>query len=276
MKKTFLAFITAFVMAWFVGCAHNTGTLNLTMSPTPVVSRILQRGELVVGMVGNMPPLNMTDKDGRIFGLEPDLAAFMAKAMGVELKIEVMDFPDLLPALEQGRVDMIVSGFAMTPRRNLKVAFVGPYYISGKSLLTKTETLAEIEDGHVLNNPNIRLSALKNSTSQEFVEKNLPKARLKTAKDYDQAIKMVLEDKVDAMIADFPVCAVSLFRYPQENLMALLKPMSYEPIGIAVPASDHLMVNWVENYLQRAEAVGLLEKLEAKWFDDDSWLEKLP
>ncbi len=276
MKKIVFALVVALVPLCIVGCAHNAGTPLQASSPTPVASRILQRGELVVGMVGDMPPLNMTAQDGRIIGFEPDLAASMAKSMGVKLKIETMDFPDLLPALEKGDVDMIVSGMTITPKRNLTVAFAGPYYISGKSMLTKTETLANIENASDLNNPQTRLAALENSTSQEFVERYLPNAQLIKVKDYDQAVDMILNDQAEAMIADFPICAVSMFRYPEANLIPLVKPLTYEPIGIAVSASDHLMVNWAENYLEIAATVGLLDKLEEKWFENDSWLEQLP
>ena len=45
--------------------------------------------------------------------------------------------------------------------------------------------------------------ALKGSTSQAFVEKAMPDATLVAANDYDEAVKMVLEDKVHAMVADY-------------------------------------------------------------------------
>jgi polar amino acid transport system substrate-binding protein len=236
----------------------------------------LEKGLLTVGLVGSMPPLNMTTKDGDIIGMEPDLAAAMAKAMGVELEIATMDFPDLLPALQRGEIDMVLSNMTITGKRNLKVAFVGPYYISGKSLLTKLDTLADIDETSVLNGPETTLVALEGSTSQEFVEKVVPKAKLAKAKNYDEAVAMVLSDEADAMIADFPACVVSVFRYPEENLTALVKPLTYEPIGVALSAGDHLMVNWVENFLETAEATGFLEKIEEKWMGDDSWLDRLP
>ena len=90
---------------------------------SPVIDRILAKKELVVGTAATMPPLNMTTKDGKIIGYEPDLAAIFADAMGVKLTMKPMRFSDLLPALQAGKVDMILSGMTMTPKRNLTVAF---------------------------------------------------------------------------------------------------------------------------------------------------------
>src|SRR5215467_11178108 len=96
------------------------------------LSRIQQRGELVVGTAASMPPLNMTTKTGAIIGFEVDMARAMADAMNVKLRLAPMPFAELLPALNAGSVDMVISGMTMTPQRNMTVAFVGPYYISGK------------------------------------------------------------------------------------------------------------------------------------------------
>ncbi len=277
MRKPVLWVLTTVLAVCLAGCVHTSGTTS-TGSPlaSPVASRILERGELNVGMAGDMPPLNMTNRNGKVIGMEPDLAKSMASAMGVKLTIKTMNFPDLLPALAKGEVDMVMSGMTITPKRNLKTAFVGPYYESGKSLLTKTDTFADIEDAEVLNSPDTKLAALENSTSQEWVEKILPKAKLIKAKNYEQAVDLILKGQADALIADFPICLVTVFRYPEENLMALGTPLSYEPIGVAVSGSDHLMINWLENYLKIAKAAGYLDKLEEKWFQDDFWLDELP
>ena len=52
-----------------------------------------------------MPPLNMTAKDGTIIGLEADLAGIFAVAMDVRLTMKPMQFDDLLPALQAGKIE---------------------------------------------------------------------------------------------------------------------------------------------------------------------------
>ncbi|MCD6533014.1 MAG: transporter substrate-binding domain-containing protein [Deltaproteobacteria bacterium] len=246
------------------------------ISTSPVLEKIATRGELIVGTAASMPPLNMTTKSGKIIGIEPDIATFIAAAMGVELNLKAMPFHQLLPALKSGEIDMVMSNMTMTGKRNLKVAFVGPYFLSGKSILTKDIAIASIEDGEALNNPETTLAALKGSTSQQVVEGLLPKANFVPAETYDEAVKLVLDGKVNALVADYPICLISTFRYPEAELSTMLKPFTFEPIGIAIPANDPLLVNWLQNFFISFKGSGELERITKHWLDNGSWLELLP
>jgi len=268
MKRAIVLIVLVLTLGLMSACAG-------VMGP-PVINRIQQKGELVVGTAASMPPFNMTTKEGKIIGFEPDLAQSLASAMGVKLKLESMPFADLIPALEAGKIDMVMSSMTMLTERNMKVAFVGPYFISGKSLLTKTQTFLSVEDASQIDKPTTTLVALKGSTSQLFVEELIPKATLIRAKDYDEAVKMVVEGKAHAMVADYPICVISVFRYPDAELATLLTPLTYEPLGIALPANDSLLINLVENFLEAFEGSGELEELRERWFENGSWLRKLP
>ena len=240
------------------------------------LAKILDRGELRVGMSGSQPPLNMSDTRGQIIGLEVDIMKTLADSMGLELKYVTMPFAELLPALEQGSVDLVISGMTITPERNARVAFAGPYFISGKSVLTKSETIARVTETTTLDDPNRTYAALAGSTSEEFVREVLPKAKLVLTEDYDTAVAMVINDEVEAMVADFPICKISVLRNPDAGLSTLATPFTIEPLGIALPADDPLFLNLVENYLNTLEGTGLLTAFKAKWFSDGSWLNELP
>jgi polar amino acid transport system substrate-binding protein len=162
-------------------------------SSSPVLDRILSRAELRVGMSGDMPPLNMTTREDKIIGLDADLAALLADAMGVKLNIKKMAFAQLLPALEAGSIDMIISNMTMTPDRNLKVAFVGPYFISGKGLLTRRSTLAQAKKLEDLNSPQFTFVALKGSTSEAVTRKGAPQAKLLTVSTENEGVQMVID-----------------------------------------------------------------------------------
>jgi len=73
-------------------------TSYVSASPISTLDHIQKKGELVVGTSGDMPPLNMTTKDGEIIGLEPDIAKLIADGMGVKLRFEKMPFSKLLEA----------------------------------------------------------------------------------------------------------------------------------------------------------------------------------
>lgn len=246
-------------------------------SPAPSrLTRILETGELRVGLTANQPPLNMKSKSGEIIGLDVDLVRALAGSMQLEVKLVEMPFADLLSSLEKGDVDLVVSGMTITPERNARVAFVGPYVISGKSVLTKSETLARVTDRTVLDDPARSYAVLAGSTSETFVRAAFPKAKLVATVDYDEAVQMVLDDEVDALIADYPICALSVLRFPDAGLSTLITPFTIEPLGIALPADDPLFVNLVENYLSTIEGTGILIQLKAKWFADASWISQLP
>jgi len=267
MKKGCWPLLTALCLSLLIPCAASAG---------PALDRILQRRELIVGITGNQPPLNATTKEGQIIGLDADLATYMSAAMGVKLSFSPMPFAELLPALLAGKVDVVISGMSMSPDRNLKVAFVGPYFVSGKSMVTreeKAESLSSIAD---LAAPNVKIVALEGSTSQTLVKTVIPAAQLQTTTDYDKALAQVIEGKADAMVADYPFCALAVLRNPGKKLITLDEPFTFEPLGIALPGDDPLLINWVQNYLMTLEGSDGLQTLLDRWFKDAAWLSQLP
>lgn len=275
MKKAGILIALLLALTLVSGCKHTTGK-DTVAQPVSALDRISQSGQLVVGTAGSMPPLNMTTKDGEIIGLEPDMVNRMAAAMGVKATFKTFAFADLLPALEAGKVDMVLSNMTITGKRNMKVAFVGPYFISGKTFLTTETWVASAREPEEVNSPSTKLTALRGSTSQEFVEKAFPKATLLLAKDYDESVAMVLQGKADAMIADYPICLLSVIRYPDHNLISVVPPYTYEPIGIAIQKNDPLLANWLENFLGAMAGSGDLKELQEKWFKGGNWIQKLP
>ena len=178
--------------------------------------------------------------------------------------------------LEKGEIDIIMSGMTMTPARNLRVAFVGPYMISGKSILTTSAALAKIGEAGDVDQSQVKMAALRGSTSQDFVSEVWPRMQLTVTDDYDEAINLVREGKVGAMVADFPICALSVMRFPDDGFATLTQPLTLEPMGVAMPPNDPLFLNMMENYLGALEGIGVLELLEEKWFQDGSWLIQMP
>ena len=253
------------LVAMAMGAAGQAFAAPTGATVSPVIDRIMAKKELVVGTAAGMPPMNMTTKDGQIVGMEVDLARVFAAAMEVKLTLKPMPFNELLPALEAGKIDMVLSEMTMTPIRNLKVAFVA------RTSTRENRSSEEGErgfDGTIsqLNNPDKTLVALKGSTSQRFVEKLMPQAKLLLADDYNQAVVMVRNDKATAMVADFPICILSVVRFPEADLVTLDKPLTYEPIGVALHPSDQLLVNWVQNVINTLQKGGEMQMLIQRWF----------
>jgi polar amino acid transport system substrate-binding protein len=250
-------------------------TLAAVAPAASTLAGIQKKGELVVGTTGTQPPLNATAKTGEIIGYDADLARFIARSMGVKIKFEKMPFAKLLPALESGKIDMIISSMTMTLERNLKVAFVGPYYVSGKGILTRGDSVAQLQQGDGLNNPEFKVAALANSTSKEFVKATAPQAQLVEIPSYDAGLEMLKLDQINAMVADYPFCAFSAFRYRDQGLVAGQSRLTFEPLGIAVHP-DPLLLNWLRNFVIMLDGSGQLKMLGKKWFESGDWIQQLP
>ena len=252
------------------------GASGLAAQDGATLNRVVANQVLRVGMSGAQPPFNMRGRTDSLMGLEVDLAKILASAMQVELKIVTKPFSQLMAALAAGEVDMVISGMAITPGRAQTAGFVGPYMLSGKSILTNSTALAAIDSSDDINRRNLKLAALENSTSEAFIKRHAPQAQFVPIQDYDAGVQMVLNDEVDALVADMPITLLSLMRYPDAGLATLSQPLTIEPIGIAVPAADHRFQSLVQNYLDTLEGTGILEALRAKWLEDGSWVAALP
>lgn len=269
--KRWSLFLALSTCAAVAGCAAMSST---GASPSPVIARILDRGELRVGTSGTQPPLSATAKDGSLMGFDIEIANAMAQAMGVKLTLVPMDFAALLPAVQSGTVDMALSGLTMTPQRNLKVAFVGPYLVSGMSLLTKSKTMTKLRKAEEINTADVRVAALRGSTAEKFAETNMPKAQMLLVDTLDEGVAQVREGKVDALIADHPFCLVSVYRY-RDELATLDTPFTFEPLGIALPPNDPLLVNWTQNELADLDDSGTIYDMMYTWFEEDDWVSRL-
>ena len=248
---------------------------SIEVQSQAVINKIIKEGKIKVGLTGTQPPFSVEAKDGTVIGYEVDLAIQLAKSLSVEVDFVRMPFSDLLNALEKGKVDIIMSGMTITVQRNLRVAFKGPYMVSGKSILTKSSVLKTVTSASELNNDWVKLATLKGSTSEDFAKANIPQAKIILIDNYDEGVQMVREGKIDALLADFSICAYSILKYPNEGLLTLNTPLTIEPIGIALPPNDPLLMNLVENFFKVMQLNGGLEKLQEKWFRSGVWLDQV-
>lgn len=246
-----------------------------TTNAQKTINSIIKNSEFRVGLTGDQPPYNMKNRNGELMGYEVDIAKAIANGMGVQLKMEVMPFSQLLPALKAGKIDAIMSGMAVTALRSADVLFAGPYIVSGKSILAKSSTIGKLKGVEAANNADYKITCLKGSTSEAFVKGSMPKAQILAVSNYEEGINKVLNDEVDAMVADYPICMITVMRNQGKDLVTLEGPLNIEPIGMAIPAGDIHFHNLIENYLEALRMSGALKALNDKWLEDGSWLVNL-
>jgi polar amino acid transport system substrate-binding protein len=266
MKKGFVFFAILLVFSFLFASIAPAG---------PVLEKILKNGTLRVGTSGSQPPMTATTRKGALIGMDIDIAKLIAAGLGVKVNFVTMPFSKLLPALKAGEVDMVISGMTITQERNRSLAFVGPYYVSGKGILAVAEKYAALQEASGLDTPEVTAAALKDSTSKKFIETLMPKAKMMTTDTYDQAIDLLLKGKIDVFVADLPYCALTAYRFREKGLIAGNSPLNFEPLGIAM-REDTLLINWVRNFMIRLKGTGLLTELHKRWLDGGPWVEQLP
>jgi polar amino acid transport system substrate-binding protein len=237
--------------------------------------RIKRTGRLRVGMAGDYPPLSARTMAGNIIGLEADLASALAAVLEVELVIIEKPFGELIESVRKGDVDIAISGITMTPRRNLEVAFAGPYYLSRKAILGTPDQLEDITAVHQLHGRLLKVAAVSGSTSESLVRRVLPSATHFFVANQDEAIRLVLREEVDVLIADDPVIRFALLRNPDSGLTFVESDFSAQPLGIAISSKDPLFVNLIGNYLKSLEYMGTFDRLREKWFENADWVSNL-
>jgi polar amino acid transport system substrate-binding protein len=248
---------------------------SVTAFPQKYLKKIQERNELRVGMTAKQPPFAIKTQEGKIIGYEAELAEMLANAMGVNLKIVEIPFTDLLNSLEDGKVDMVMSGMTMTIKRNMKTIFVGPHLLSGKSILFRSDFFSNTDEPQDLNNKNVNIVALKGSNSEIFVKKEIPNAVLTLALDYEEGIKMLEENKVQIMLADYPICAYTALIHPEKGLYTIDQPLTIEPIGVALPVDAAHFQNLVENFIGVLSLDGTLAEMQSYWFDSGEWIDQV-
>jgi polar amino acid transport system substrate-binding protein len=112
------------------------GVLTVTAASADVLDDIKKKGVLVVGTKADYRPFGFLDPSGKIVGFEPDLAADVAKRLGVKLELIPVVASNRIQFLQQGKIDMMIATMSDTPERRKIVDIVEPnYYGSGTNVL---------------------------------------------------------------------------------------------------------------------------------------------
>jgi polar amino acid transport system substrate-binding protein len=100
------------------------------------VAEIKKKGVLVVGVKTDYPPWGTRDAAGNIVGMEADMAADVARRLGVKLELVSVVSSNRMQFLQQGKIDLMIATMSDTAERRKVVGIVDPvYYASGVAIL---------------------------------------------------------------------------------------------------------------------------------------------
>jgi polar amino acid transport system substrate-binding protein len=110
--------------------------LGAAAAKAGVLDDIKKRGTLIVGTKADYKPYGFRDPSGKIIGIEPELAADVARRLGVKLELVPVVASNRMQFLEQGKIDLMIATMNDTPERRQVVNIVEPdYYASGTNVL---------------------------------------------------------------------------------------------------------------------------------------------
>jgi polar amino acid transport system substrate-binding protein len=256
----------------------NSFASDINLWKNSTLNKIIQRGELRVGLDPGYMPFEMKDKKGRIIGYDADIARAMAKAMGVKVKFVPTAFDGVLAGLLTEKFDIIISAMTITQQRNLKVNFSDPYIVVGQTILLRKDLKDEIKTTKDLDNEKYTIVTKLGVTGEIVAKKFFKNAKILTFESESEALSEVLNKRASAFIYDQPFNVIFMDTKGRGKLVHLDKPLTYEPLGFAIRKGDPDFENWLNNFLRQIKedkVVNLHERLYQKWFVETKWLKRV-
>jgi ABC-type amino acid transport substrate-binding protein len=217
-----------------------------------------KRDVLVVGVDATYPPFEFVDEKGQISGV----TAAIAKEIGVELRKPVefrnINFDGLIPALQSGQINLIISSLTANEVRRKSIDFSDPYVKTGLSILVAKES--SVMSAGDLKTPDRKLAVRIATTGEQWCRKELPEAKL-VALDTDAACVLeVVNGKVDAWVYD-QVSVMNYHAKHADRTRALLAPLCEEFWAVGLKKGNDDLKASVNATLARMKKDGTFAKL---------------
>ena len=101
---------------------------------------------LTMGTNASFPPYEFYENN-EIVGIDAEIAAAIADKLGMELKIEDMDFKAIIPAVTEGKIDFGMAGMTVTEERLQSVNFSETYATGIQAIIVKEDSeITSVDD----------------------------------------------------------------------------------------------------------------------------------
>lgn len=244
-------------------------TLLMVMAAVPAMAagdgsldRVTETGQLVVGIEGAFPPLNMFDERGELIGFDVDISKEVARRLGVDIKFVPTAWEGIVVGLLIGGYDAVISSLAITPERSERVAFTQTYYRSGAAIVVPSDS--DLTGPSDL--PGRRVGATLGTTYLDELEDM--GATVMAYEDDLQSFQDLSLGRLDALVTDRLVALMILDE--RDYNMEILDELIYtEDIGIAVRPQDDTLRVAINDALTDMYADGTYEAISTEWFGAD-------
>ncbi len=229
---------------------------------------------LKVGTSPDFPPFEYVAANGTIMGFDIELMRLIAKKSGYDdIEIVSMDFDSLIPALEQGQIDVIAAGMTITEEREKRVDFSIPYWEADQAILVrvgsgfKPQRVEDLEGKTV----GVQTGTTAADYLKSLVDEKGLNINIKEYSSYVLAIQDLLAGRIDAVMVDTPVAKMFEKRYKDKLAIAIIVKTG-EKYGFAVQEGNKELLEKINKALQEIMQSPEWDKLVQKYFGS----EKLP
>lgn len=220
---------------------------------------------LRVGMDLSYPPFETINEAGQPSGVSVDLAKALADSLQRPLQIENIPFTGLIPSLNNGRVDCVISSMTETAERSKAVSFSKPYLTIGLALLVGTKSdIRQLSD---LDQPGRTVAVRQGTTGEVWARSELKQAKVLSLEKENAAVLEVVQGKADAFIYD----QMSIWQNAQrhaETTRAILRPLHEESWAVAVKHGNATLIDQINRFLEEFRAHGGFEALGETYLKD--------
>ncbi|MEN8199021.1 MAG: transporter substrate-binding domain-containing protein [Thermodesulfobacteriota bacterium] len=220
---------------------------------------------LRVGVTSDAPPI-IYKKNKKILGLEADLAKKFARFSGRTVKFIEVDWSDQIEALEDNKIDIIMSGMTITEPRRYRISFTNPYLRSGQILLVRLRDKGRFSTGiYSLMNSSYAIGVVKNTTGDLFITRTINGAKMKRFKSSESAVKALINKDIDAFVYDAPMVCHYAAINENAKLTPILTLATEEFLAWGIRKEDSELRSQANEFLQQLETSGQLQQIIRNW-----------
>lgn len=234
-----------------------------------VVKDIMTRGEMIVGVQTQGPPISFIDKNGKRTGLAIEMLRILAEDMGVKLVLKEYEWKGLIPALLSKKVDFIAGDMTPTIKRSTRLNFTDPYMFSDAVAFSSNDI--SIKNWKELNSPKFSVAVIQGSNHVGLVQRLLPKAKMKEYAGGGAAVATaVMTGRADAGINGYSTVRGYLKTY--KEMKVLDGVLHHSPVCWPVRPEDTHLLELLNNFIRFKAADGSLKVLVDYWWNTDEWV----
>lgn len=218
---------------------------------------------LRVGVAPVTPP--MIFKEGtKIVGLEADFAQALGRELGRPVQFVELAWEDLIDALNDDRIDIIMSSMSVTRARQFRAAFSVPYLRIGQMALVRAND--KFNSGLLFKSLADRpVGVRKGTTGDLLVQQEFPRAKRKYYKSDDEGALALSKGKIDLFIDDSTMIWYLAGVYEAKGLTVAPLVLSEEVLAWGMKRPDSALQASANAFLKRIAASGELDQILHRW-----------